>query len=388
MINTVAGMGAHGRTGDGGPAAEAAIGVVQSLAIYRGDLYFTDVYNHCVRKVSADGTISTVAGGTFGYGGDGSWAVSAKFRFPHGIAVDPAGRILIADSGNNRVRMVDLDGRIYTVAGTGVAGFSGDGGAAVDAQLNYPYPVVVDSSGGMLIADLRNYRVRTASLTTAYDQPGDLAVGDSLGIGTGDPQRAVHIQGSNAVLRMDRSQNSAAFMLVRTGGPGTVLKSYVVGVDASASNQGRFIINDLGSAVGGAGSNRMTIDNSGNTVFGQNVTSRGFFSRSSVRVKSSISQLEDSLNGLLQLQGVRYRSKDGGGRSVGLIAEDVNPFFPEVVLRRAEGNILGLDYNRLVPLLVEGVKSQQERIEALKIKRKRLERLLEELRLFSSGARP
>ena len=170
-ISTIAGMGAHGNSGDGGPAASATIGMVQSIAIdSSGNLIFTDVYNHCVRKIATSGTISAISGGGFGSAGDGGSASSAQFRFPHGLAVDSQGRIFVADSGNHRIRMIDSNGIVTTVAGTGSAGFSGDGATAISAQLNYPYAIAADPFGDLLIADLRNYRVR--KLDTSYQTAG------------------------------------------------------------------------------------------------------------------------------------------------------------------------------------------------------------------------
>ncbi|MER7225901.1 hypothetical protein ABT370_22280, partial [Streptomyces rubradiris] len=104
-----------------------------------GELYIAEYGNHRVRKVAADGTISTVAGtGTAGFGGDGGPAASAQLNNPLGVAVDSAGALYIAEYGNHRVRKVALDGTISTVAGTGTAGFGGDGGPAASAQLNNP----------------------------------------------------------------------------------------------------------------------------------------------------------------------------------------------------------------------------------------------------------
>jgi sugar lactone lactonase YvrE len=161
QISTIAGMGAFGRWGDSGLAVEATIGLVQSLATDRtGNLYFADTYNHCVRKVLLNGTIVTIAGGGFGSGSGSGSAANAQFRFPQGIAVDSLGRVFVADSNNHRVWVIGTDGIINPFAGTGTAGYSGDGLAATSAQLNYPYALAVDPAGGLLISDLRNYRVR------------------------------------------------------------------------------------------------------------------------------------------------------------------------------------------------------------------------------------
>jgi len=166
IITTIAGTGTPGYSGDGGPAISAQINFVQSLAIdSAGNLLFADTDNNCVRKIDAGGKISTVAGQCgqtkSGSTGDGGPATSALFAQPKGIALDSAGDLYIADTGNSRIRRVDASsGLITTVAGTGVLSFSGDGGTATKAALNRPQGVAIDSSGNLWIADSGNYRVR------------------------------------------------------------------------------------------------------------------------------------------------------------------------------------------------------------------------------------
>ncbi|MFF5756956.1 RICIN domain-containing protein [Streptomyces longwoodensis] len=161
-ISTVAGTGAAGFRGDGGPATAAQLNLPLGVAVDgTGALYIAEYYNHRVRKVAADGVISTVAGtGAAGARGDGGPAVSAQLNGPHGVVVDGAGDLCIADQGNHRIRKVTADGTISTVAGTGVAGFGGDDGPAVSAKLNSPVGVAVDSTGTLYICDYSNHRVR------------------------------------------------------------------------------------------------------------------------------------------------------------------------------------------------------------------------------------
>jgi len=107
------------------------------------------------------GTITTVVGtGTAGFSGDGGAATAAKINSPRGLFIDGAGNLYIADRLNHRIRKVDADGIITTVAGTGVQGFSGDGGPATAAQLNDPTGVAVDEAGNLYIADAENHRIR------------------------------------------------------------------------------------------------------------------------------------------------------------------------------------------------------------------------------------
>src|SRR5262249_38061943 len=127
----------------------------------RGNLYIADTDNHAIRKVDPGGIITTVAGnGQEGDGPDGGPAVLARLRAPSGVATDGSGNLYIADWGNNRVRKVDLQGKISTVAGTGKYGFGGDGGKATKALLAAPVDIAVDAAGNLLIADQDNNRIR------------------------------------------------------------------------------------------------------------------------------------------------------------------------------------------------------------------------------------
>jgi uncharacterized protein (TIGR03437 family) len=126
-----------------------------------GIVYIADTGNHMLRKVTVDGTISAVAGiGNQGYTGDGGSALNAQLNMPHGCAVDSLGDIFIADTGNNAIRMVTPDGNIATIAGNGNPGFSGDGGPASQALLQTPYAVAVDAQGNVYVADTSNNRIR------------------------------------------------------------------------------------------------------------------------------------------------------------------------------------------------------------------------------------
>ena len=163
VISTVAGVGTFGYSGDNGPATGAQLNYPGGVAVdSAGNLYIADTGNHRIRKVSG-GVITTVAGnGTRGFSGDNIPATSAQFHDPFGVAVDSAGNLYIADSGNNRIRKV-ANGIITTVAGNGTPGFSGDNGPATSAQLNGPAGVAVDSAGNLNIADGGNNRIRKVS---------------------------------------------------------------------------------------------------------------------------------------------------------------------------------------------------------------------------------
>ena len=164
IISTVAGTGAYGPGGDGGPATSAQLANPQNVAVdAAGNIYLDDYGNNRIRKIDLAGNISTVAGnGSAGFSGDGGQAVLAQINFANGLTVDPAGtRLYIADAGNHRIRRVILaSGIISTVAGNGIAGYSGDGGPAVSASLNGPSGVSVDGLGNLYISDDFNARIR------------------------------------------------------------------------------------------------------------------------------------------------------------------------------------------------------------------------------------
>lgn len=168
-VTTVAG----GFIGDGRPATQASfqfpIGMAQD---HHGNTYITDEGEQRVRKVTSTGVISTFAGtGIVGFSGDGGPATSAKISSPVGVTVDAAGDIVFADAGNNRIRKINTAGIISTIAGNGIAGYSGDGGPAIDASMNVPWGLVYDSAGNLYISDRANNvirRVDTAGIITTF----------------------------------------------------------------------------------------------------------------------------------------------------------------------------------------------------------------------------
>jgi secreted PhoX family phosphatase len=231
-IYTVAGDGTKGFSGDGGPATSAELNGPEGVAVDgAGNLIIADTDNERVRVVAAAtgtfyghamtaGHIYTVAGdGTFGFSGDGGPATSAELNFPDGVAVDGAGNLVIADQSNNRIRVVAAAtgtfygqamtaGDIYTVAGESNAHFCGDGGPAARAQLKGPEGVAVDGAGNLMIADSGNNRVRVAAAATGtfYGQAmtaGDIytAAGDGTGgfSGDGGPATSAELYAPTAV---------------------------------------------------------------------------------------------------------------------------------------------------------------------------------------------
>jgi YVTN family beta-propeller protein len=165
VITTYAGTGIYGYSGDNGPATSAQLHVPGGIALdLSGNLYIADSGNNVVRMVSMSGTITTVAGnGSWGNTGDGQAATAATLAAPEGVAVDSSGNIYIADTSNSRVRVVS-NGVIQPFAGTGTYGDSGDGNQAVKAELEYPWGLGIDSSGNVYIADQQDNKIREVTV--------------------------------------------------------------------------------------------------------------------------------------------------------------------------------------------------------------------------------
>jgi sugar lactone lactonase YvrE len=161
-LTVVAGVGKPGYSGDGGPATEARLNApFEVLALPEdGGILVADTYNHRIRRIDREGRITTIAGnGKSAYAGDGGPAVEASLQLPQGIALDREGNLFIADTFNHVVRRVDLSGAITTFAGS-EGGLAGDGGPATKAQLNLPMAVAVDGDGNVYISDAGNSRIR------------------------------------------------------------------------------------------------------------------------------------------------------------------------------------------------------------------------------------
>jgi sugar lactone lactonase YvrE len=167
IVSTFAGTGEYGFAGDNGSATSALFNQPRGIAIdATGVVYVSDYQNNRIRRVNANGTITTIAGnGNQGFSGDGGPAVNAQVNLPQNLAIDGAGNLYIADTQNHRIRKIGTDGIITTVAGNGTAGFGGDGGPATSGQLNSPAAVAVGTDGSLYIADTENYRVRKVGPT-------------------------------------------------------------------------------------------------------------------------------------------------------------------------------------------------------------------------------
>ncbi len=195
VVSTAAGTGVHGASGDGGTATQAQVGWVRGLSAGPdGSIYLADTTNNRIRRITPDGTITTVAGNGGGrYTGDGIKATIATLDSPHGVEVAPDGSIYIADTANRRVRRVGPDGIITTVAGNGVYGAPlGEGGPATEAGLSQPWDVALGPDGSLYISDPALYRVlrvgpdgiiRTVAGTGVLGDPGEGGLATMASVG-------------------------------------------------------------------------------------------------------------------------------------------------------------------------------------------------------------
>ncbi len=204
-ISSVAGNGVMSYSGDGGAATAAQFNVPSAVAVdAAGNVYVADTSNHAVRQITSKGVISTFAGtGTAGFAGDGSAANKAQLNAPQSVAVDGAGNVYIADTGNLRVRVVGTNGNISTFAGSGSAGYGGDGGAATSATFYLPTAVAVDQSGSVYIADYSIGVVRKVTNGNISTVAGNGGTGYS---GDGGPATMAQLNGPSA-LALDPAGN-------------------------------------------------------------------------------------------------------------------------------------------------------------------------------------
>jgi sugar lactone lactonase YvrE len=183
IITTFAGTGAGGYSGDGGAATAAKLNNPCRLAIDRKDnVYIDDYGNSRVRKVDSLGVITLVVGAGAGFSGDGGLATAAQLAGNLGLTTDGGGNIYIADWGNNRIRMIDSNGIIKTIAGTGVAGYNGECILTTAAELNSPTDVAVDGSGHIYISTFRDNRIRVLATTCKLDVPETENLYESISI--------------------------------------------------------------------------------------------------------------------------------------------------------------------------------------------------------------
>lgn len=283
-IATVAGTGTSSFAGDGGPAIGAQFNKPSGMAMDKsGSLYIADAANHRVRKITQAGTVSTIAGsGTQGFSGDGGSALTASLNQPSSIAFDTTGNLFIADAGNNRIRKVDTGGTISTVAGTGIAGYAGDGGPALSAKLNFPAGIAVDKSGNIFIADTYNNRVRYVESSSGHisNVAGNGYfgyMGDGIGAGYAQMKHPLGVAldtagniyitdtGNNCV-RQVRS-NGFIYTLAGTGGSFGFMGDGGQATDALLDQPATTMVDPAGNLyIADAGNNRIRMVNPSGTI--------------------------------------------------------------------------------------------------------------------------
>ena len=270
IVTTYAGTGAQGFSGDGGPATQAVMNNPTADAVdASGNLYVSDQFNHRIRMIDAkSGTITTVAGnGNGAFGGDGGPATSASLYYPGEIVLDPTGALFIVDGGNNRIRKVS-GGTITTVAGTGTAGYAGDGGPPLQAEFNSPFPITLDNAGNLYVGDgvypgdLTDNRVREISGAAAASvAPSIAAVVNGASYLPGIvPNSWISIYGSNLASASGLWTVTDGQLPIQVDGVSVLVGGQPAYVEYVSSNQ----INVVAPNIG-AGPMQVTVTNSGGT---------------------------------------------------------------------------------------------------------------------------
>jgi hypothetical protein len=266
IITTIAGNGSAGFSGDGGQATAAGLNQLTEVALdATGNLYIVDFLNNRIRKINTSGIITTIAGnGVAGFSGDGGQATAAKLNNPYGISFDCGGNLYIAEYGNNRIRRIDLTGIITTIAGTGTASYSGDGGQATAASLNGVTGLAFNLSGNLFIADYNNSRIRKVN---GFGSGSALTV-NSATICSGHTTTLI-ANGANTY-----TWNTGATTASVVVSPSVTTSYTVVGTSGSCASQAVATINVIsgGTALGIAGNNTICAGNTTTlTASGANV---------------------------------------------------------------------------------------------------------------------
>jgi sugar lactone lactonase YvrE len=273
IITTVAGNGVVGYSGDGGTATSASLANPCCVAVDNsGNLFIADCGNNRIRKVNPNGIITTVAGnGMAGYSGDGGAANNASLYSPVDVTVDATGNLFIADCGTNRIRKVDANGIITTVAGNGIAGYSGDGGAATGATLDSPDALAVDAFNNLFIADTQNNRIRKVCpngiITTVAGNgiKGDLGDGGPAANASLNLPHAVRVDSAGNLFIVEKNHNrvrkvSSSGFITMVAGNG--LAGYF-GDGGAATNASLYYPNSIGIEASG---NLFVVDSHNNRI--------------------------------------------------------------------------------------------------------------------------
>ena len=291
IIRTLAGTGVRGFSGDGGPAIGAQLDSPYGILLDpRGNLFVADLGNSRVRRIAPDGSITTIAGGgkvPAGGVNEGSLGTVVALNAPRNLAMDSAGNLYISDFGAHRVYRLDPGGSLTTAAGTGVAGFGGDGGAAYSAQLAYPAGLAVDQQNNLYIADSGNHLIRKVArgLITSYvraatptglavDGTGTLYIADASGaqvlaVPLAGKSSALPLSAQDLAFSQDGNLYVSSGTLVRRVSPSGAITLAAGGGDTAHGDQADAKLAPLthpaGSAVD-AGGNLYIADRDNNRI--------------------------------------------------------------------------------------------------------------------------
>ncbi len=265
IITTYAGNGTTGYSGDGGQATAASMNWPEGICSDRnGNIIFTDDNNYVVRKISALGIITTIAGtGTRGYSGDGGTATSAALSYPRAVAADTMGNIYIVDTDTARIRKINSSGIISTIAGTGLAGYNGDGIPATAARISRPNSIAVSKNGEIFFTDAHNYRIRKIDLSGIISTiAGNGTAGYS---GDGGQATSSNI-GADGFITIDNSgslfiQEDSTFRIRKIATTGIITTIAGIGINTYSGDNGPASAAGFGNAGG------IAIDIAGNIYF-------------------------------------------------------------------------------------------------------------------------
>jgi uncharacterized protein (TIGR03437 family) len=273
-----------------------------------GNAYFASGFLHAVFKLDPSGVLTRVTGaGTPGYSGDGGPAVAAQLNFPLGVAVDSSGNVYVADGNNNRIREISADGRMSTVAGNGAQGYSGDGKPATSASLSYPYAVAVDSGGALYIADYGNNCIRKVSVGGTISTVAGTGVQGSAG--AGGPATSAQLNEPTGV-----AADSSGNLYIADSGNSLIRKVDTTGTISTFASYPW----PMGVAVDGPGNVYLIANNSVyklNSIGGGNrVAGNGTGGYSGDGGPASIAQLSNPLGLAVDASGTLYIADDYNGR--------------------------------------------------------------------------
>ncbi len=276
-IQTIAGLGGAAFSGDGGPAIAASLNVAVDVSVdNNGNIFIADQFNHRIREITPDGTITTIAGtGAPGFSGDGGPATNAQLNTPTGVHADSSGNIFISDVGNQRIRKIDPSGTITTVAGNGGKGYSGDGGPATSASFYNAVRCTIDPSGNLLIADQSNHRIRIvnpAGIISTFAGNGAGTPANGAFSGDGGPATsaslnnptAIAVDASGVVYIADQFNQR-----IRTITPDGTITTIAGSGGAGFSGDGQSALNASLNYPGG-----LAVDSAGNIYFNDDLNYR------------------------------------------------------------------------------------------------------------------